>query len=299
MLEQATNLSFSRINVLSSCRQKYDYKYISHKERLEPIGDYLRIGKVVDMALLYAVGAEGMTIDNMIMANDQDFFLARDQQPKDIYLDEKNYHFCNGIWDARERLYNEMFGEYDDVELQSFLTITLIDKDSGECIADDDGREIPWVQYLDAYSAAKNTIFEVKTYSGNIDQTFLEHQFGGQTQIYSFSKKMQVGSIPLVKYIYIKKPTIRQKSKETIEEFYERMYEAGLNATIEIREVQYTEEEIDETMKYYFDFASAHLHAGPVRDRNSCYKWGSPCEYYGHCWKNQVKKQSSEDEEAA
>lgn len=288
MLEQAKHMSFSRLNVLSSCRMKYNYKYIEYRESPDPVPDFLNVGKIIDKALESAQKKEVRSFEDVL------------EEGKIDFLDEKWFHFCRGVWEKRRDLYEKVYG-FAEVELQTPVEIYILDKETGEMIANDEGKSIPFIGYLDARDKTKNIIYEVKTVSSGIDQTFIEHKFGGQTQIYDYALIEQEGlsEIPLVIYVYVKKPLIRKGKKETIEEFYKRMYEKGRDVDVEFREVNYTREELDETMAYYFDRISKDLYAEPVRDRNACWKFGNRCEYYNYCWKNQISSEPEKNENVA
>lgn len=287
MLDQAKHFSFSRLNTLSSCRMKYYHKYILKSARLEPAKDYFRVGRIVDEALK-AVSTGYIDGFHDFCANE-----------KIEFLEEKWEHYCKGIWEGRKELYSSVYGNRVNVDLQKDVNIYILDQVSGEIISDNEGNPMNMLGYLDAYHKESNTIFEVKTTSGGIDQLFIEHKFSGQTQIYAYSikKNDNLANLPLVIYAYIKKPMIKQKKDETSEQFFQRMYEAGLSAQVDFREVQYTEDEVNETMQFYYDRISSDINSKPVKDRNACFNFGARCEYYGYCWKNQINSEPIKKED--
>jgi len=91
MLNQADVLSFSRLNVLTSCAEKYNNQYILKRYHLEPFPDYFSVGGFVDRML------ESIKSERIVSFYD---FL---EENKISFLDQKWFHFCLGMWQDRKK----------------------------------------------------------------------------------------------------------------------------------------------------------------------------------------------------
>ena len=65
------------------------------------------------------------------------------------------------------------------------------------------------------------------------------------------------------------------------------MYEAGKNIEAEKRTMQFSEEEIMETVDYVMEVITNSLAVKPFKNRNECVQYGNQCAYYDHCWQAQ------------
>jgi len=276
MLNQAQIISFSRLNVLTSCAEKYRNQYILKLKRLEPMPDSMSVGKFIDQAL-GSVGSERIvTFDDFLSENGISF------------VDEKWLHFCKGIYFARRNLHKRIF-KGQKVKLQQPVIIELYDRDTGELLLNENDDPISLIGYLDAYNEKKKRIIEIKTVSKFSDEILKEYRLKGQTQLYTIGimSLYDLKKIPEVEYIFINKPSIRLKKKETEQEFFERMFAAGKEPEISAEIVQYSEKEIEETIIYFYDLVKHNLSAEPCKNRNSCLEYGNKCPYFGYCWKDQ------------
>ncbi len=274
-LNKLNHVSYSSINTLLGCSHRFHLRYIERIKPDEPIPDYMHVGRLVDRALASAVRKEPASIES-VMAEERVEF-----------ADPRWLYFCRGIWDARLDIAEEVFHGSKNIELQRAVHFDVIDKETGECIVNDDGNIIKALGYIDGYDSAVNKIIEVKTGDPSRLQ---EYAHGGQTQLYALGIMEELGvDIPDVEYVFIRKPKIRQKKNESDTDFFARMYEEGINVQVVHVPVVYERDSLTETARYIIDAVHNSVSMQPTKNRTECFQWGSKCEYYDRCWPNAYK----------
>jgi hypothetical protein len=133
----------------------------------------------------------------------------------------------------------------------------------------------------------RNKIIEVKT---GEPASIEEYAFAGQTQLYCLGIMQEYGvDIPEVEYVFIKKPQMRLKKTETLEEFYSRYYQAGCGLEIVRVPVIYEKQSLIETSNYLISVVQNNIQFNPTQNRNECIRFGNKCEYFPYCWPNAFK----------
>ena len=253
-IQQMDHISSSGLKTFLTCGEKFNKRYIENK-KYPVISDALNVGKIVDEALAQF---QDMTFDEIT----KDYF----------WVDAKWESYARGIFDNRAALIKKVFGDRAEfVNRQESIAVKINDKQAV-------------TGYLDGYDAELNVIWEVKTTSGVIESVLADYRWNGQTMIYSYAKMIETGVVPIVNYAFIKKPMIRIKSGESEEEFFERMYEAGTDAQVETRMVEYGADELKKYFEYFTQTFYQIEKAEPIKNRTACFNYGSQCEYYADCW---------------
>lgn len=276
-LQVRDHQSYSSIcSTFLTCTQKYYNRYV---EKVPVIwsADAMSVGKAVDLALAYA--GKVAAFDDVMKEN------------RIVFDNDKWYAYSLGVFAGRDKLYKRIFGDAV-VNLQESFSFPIVDKETGEIIQNITGM-------LDGHEANGGAIFEVKTVSKTDDGTINGYILNGQTEMYCHA--MQIGGeIPLVKYRFVQKPMIRQKKDETESDFLDRMIEAGKVAAENVvdRDIQYSLETVQEVIDNITDIIKNNLDAKPVKNRSNCIQYGSPCEYYQHCWKHPAVNLNNESEVA-
>lgn len=132
---------------------------------------------------------------------------------------------------------------------------------------------------------AQNAIVEHKTTSGNLDEYECGLERDEQLLTYFLANGCNTAY-----YTICKKPLIRQKANETIEDFGQRCFEWYADDTynkIRMVKVYRTDAEIEayqkETVKMFKIIAAAHKNNAFYRNTCNCNIWGRLCEYAPIC----------------
>lgn len=134
---------------------------------------------------------------------------------------------------------------------------------------------------------SKNYLFEHKTTSMNLEDGSYEynvHYNNDQVSNYLIANKK---NIPVI-YDVIKKPTIRQKQKETLEEYIKRCedwYDEDTEKKILVFEVYRTDEELAAQREFLINIAKEMKHGFIYPNHRSC-SIGSSCPFKGVCGNN-------------
>jgi CRISPR/Cas system-associated exonuclease Cas4 (RecB family) len=284
-LQKLNYVSYTSISALLGCSEKFDLRYIQHVQPIEPVPDYLHIGKVVDRVLLNAHLGHPETYDAFL------------NESKIEFVDRKWYHWCRGIWDGRDGFYNRVY-QGAPVMLQRAVHFNILDRETGEIVLNDRGDMMRALGFIDAYEESANRIHEVKTGDPKMIE---EYAHEGQTQLYCLGIMEELGvNIPEVEYHFVVKPRIRQRKNESEQEFYERMYNWGLFADAIHIPIKYDRESLIETARYLIDAVQHSVSQVPTKNRHECFKWGRKCEYFNVCWKHPfVMPEIKTEEDAA
>jgi CRISPR/Cas system-associated exonuclease Cas4 (RecB family) len=284
-MRQLEHVSFSSINTFLRCSEKFNLRYFEHLKTDEPIPDYFYVGRLVD-ACLETVHAKEI------------WGYAEILEKRGIaFSDPKWWHYGKGLWECRSVLYSHVFTGASDMHIQKPVIYDILNKETGEIIVNDKGRTLRAVGFLDAYDPDMNRITEVKT---GDKSRLMEYAFAGQTQLYCLGIVQEYGvGIPDVEYVFIKKPKIRQKKNESIEEFYARMFDEGRRPEVERIPVEYDASTLEETARYLIAVVQDNVEFAPTKNRNECIQYGNKCEYFNHCWPNAFKLPEIKNEEDA
>lgn len=135
--------------------------------------------------------------------------------------------------------------------------------------------------------AEDGSLVEHKTTSLNLDEYEYGLQWDEQMLVY-----MWLTGTTHIWYTIIRKPTIRQKTSETDEEFYNRMvewYDDDTDSKIRLLRLERTEEQITDCVKE-LNWTMDDIEALNTQDisrwsKNTCYcnHWGRRCEYANIC----------------
>lgn len=170
-----------------------------------------------------------------------------------------------------------IYPHFHVVEAEKWLEADLGNGDKLVGIADaiaDDG-------YLVEHKSTGQEITEQYEYNLLWDEQILAYMF--------MTEKRKVH------YTVCRKPTIRQKQNETVEEFYDRMvewYDTDTDSKIRLLEIERTCEEVEQfekelyAMLYEMKSAEANNQYSKVpyyRNTCHCNMWGRRCEYSSVC----------------
>lgn len=129
-------------------------------------------------------------------------------------------------------------------------------------------------------------LVEHKTTSLDIGESY-EYNLLWDEQILAY---MYMTGARKVYYTVCKKPTIRQRSNETDEAFYERMvewYDVDTEDKIRVMTIERTDEEVEQFVKDFQricdDMEEAEKSDNFYKCTNNCSQWGSRCEYSSIC----------------
>ena len=190
--------SHSRINCFKQCPQLYKYKYI---DKLIPLGADT---KQLSMGKAFHVGIENGSTDAALefLEKDKFFMSTESETDKTIVL-------------AMVEAFLKKFPEASTWEHEVYMTGKLLNE-----------QEDDFQVYIDALEEHENGyyIIELKTTS-RIDQTYIDKlDFNDQVnRYYYFAEKQLKKPILGIKYYVIKKPLLRQKMNETVDQFRQRV----------------------------------------------------------------------------
>lgn len=130
--------------------------------------------------------------------------------------------------------------------------------------------------------AEDGNIVEYKTTGIDLEQYEYNLQWDEQILAYMYLTDKRK-----IYYVIVKKPTIRQKKDETVEEFYDRMvrwYDEDTESKIKLLKIEKTDDDVAEFEDELMAIAHEMLHAGHYY-RNTCHcnMWGRRCEYSSVC----------------
>ena len=258
-------LANSQIQTWLDCRRYYKFAY---EDLLKPVetSPALRIGSAVHYGLRfhYLGHDDGLVrfYDNII-----ETLLATETMP-DIDSIETERCFCSNILNG----YRNCYADEKIKVLETEQAIkTEIDKNvwfAGkiDMIAETDGNK--W-------------LFEHKTTSNLENSYFNKLAIDPQVTGYLYLATQKYPDICGVVYNVIRKPSIRQKQNETIEEFYQRMRQDYLERPefyFQRREVVRNDKELSEFPEYVRNIAEEIRWNRGFFPRNT-----SQCNLYGSC----------------
>lgn len=268
--------SHSRINCFKECAKKYEYKYI---DNLEPIDD----NKALNIGKAFHRGIELNSVNDLAKELDED----------EYFSDEKN-ETNKIIALAMVESFLKKFPNHNEGNIQHEVHI-----ETNIC-----GNEKDFQIYADAIKEVEEGLIlrEYKTTS-KIDDLYLDKlEFNDQISRYCYViEKEYKKPVIAIEYYIAKKPLLRQKQNETIEQYRNRLVERLMedNNIVSIT-LQRTKEDIEdayEDLKY--DINNIKNTKRFTKNLSNCSVYGG-CPYMNLCCKRKdsmlLYKQRKEDD---
>lgn len=191
--------SHSRINCFKQCPKLYQYKYI---DRLEPLGADT---KALSMGKAFHTGVEHADVQACI-----------DYMNQDEYFMDQNTEIDKAICIAMVEAFIRKYPQCKNWIHEKHLTCNLTGGESDDFQLYIDGLE----KDRDGY-----WIIELKT-SSRVDDCYIKKlEFNDQISRYWHAAEENGYKILGVKYYVVKKPLLRQKQSETLQQFINRLVE--------------------------------------------------------------------------
>ena len=248
--------SHSRINCYKQCPQLFKYKYI---DKLVPLGADT---KALSMGKAFHVGIENCSSQAALeyMEKDEYFMSQESENDKVIVL-------------AMVDAFLKKFPEAKTWEHEKYLT--------GKMIKDDD-----FQLYIDGLEKHSNGyyIIELKTAS-KVDETYINKlDFNDQISRYYYMAEQNGYKILGVKYYVVKKPLLRQKQSESIEQFRQRLVDRIMEEdSIFYTEIKRTPEQIEDCIKdTIYDMQVIENTTRFTKNLTACSCYGN-CPYIDLC----------------
>lgn len=268
--------SHSRINCFKECPKKYEYKYI---DNLEPIDD----NKALNIGKAFHRGIELNSVDELAKELDED----------EYFSDEKN-ETNKIIALAMVESFLKKFPNHNEGNIQHEVHI-----ETNIC-----GNEKDFQIYADAIKEVEEGLIlrEYKTTS-KIDDLYLDKlEFNDQISRYCYViEKEYKKPVIAIEYYIAKKPLLRQKQNETIEQYRNRLVERLMedNNIVSIT-LQRTKEDIEEAYEdLKYDINNIKNTSRFTRNLSNCSVYGG-CPYMNLCCKRKdsmlLYKQRKEDD---
>lgn len=248
--------SHSRINCFKQCPMLFKYKYI---EKLVPLGADT---KPLSMGKAFHVGIENCSSQAALdyMNNDEYFMSQENENDKVIVL-------------AMVDAFLKRFPEAKTWEHEKYMTGKMIEDNDFQLYID--GLE----KHGDGYY-----IIELKTAS-RVDQTYIDKlDFNDQISRYYYMAEQNGYKILGVKYYVVKKPLLRQKQSESIEQFRQRLVDKIMEEdSIYYTLIERTPEQIDDCIKdTIYDMQTIENTTRFTKNLTACSCYGT-CPYIDLC----------------
>lgn len=248
--------SHSRINCFKQCPMLFKYKYI---DKLVPLGADT---KPLSMGKAFHVGIEKCSSDAALeyMEQDEYFMSQESENDKVIVL-------------AMVDAFLKKFPEAKTWEHEKYLT--------GKMIKDND-----FQLYIDGLEKHDDGyyIIELKTAS-KVDETYINKlDFNDQISRYYYMAEQNGYKILGVKYYVVKKPLLRQKQNETVEQFRQRLVDRIMeDDSIFYTEITRTPEQIEDCIKdTIYDMQIIENTTRFTKNLTACSCYGN-CPYIDLC----------------
>lgn len=248
--------SHSRINCFKQCPMLFKYKYI---DKLVPLGADT---KPLSMGKAFHVGIENCSSQAALdyMNNDEYFMSQENENDKVIVL-------------AMVDAFLKRFPEAKTWEHEKYMTGKMIEDNDFQLYID--GLE----KHGDGYY-----IIELKTAS-RVDQTYIDKlDFNDQISRYYYMAEQNGYKILGVKYYVVKKPLLRQKQSESIEQFRQRLVDKIMEEdSIYYTLIERTPEQIDDCIKdTIYDMQTIENTTRFTKNLTACSCYGT-CPYIDLC----------------
>lgn len=248
--------SHSRINCFKQCPMLFKYKYI---DKLVPLGADT---KPLSMGKAFHVGIENCSSDAALeyMEKDEYFMSQESENDKVIVL-------------AMVDAFLKKFPEAKKWEHEKYLT--------GKMIKDDD-----FQLYIDGLEKHKDGyyIIELKSTS-KVDETYINKlDFNDQISRYYYIAEQNGLKILGIKYYVVKKPLLRQKQNESVEQFRQRLVDRIMeDDSIFYTEIKRTPEQIEDCIKdTIYDMQVIENTTRFTKNLTACSCYGN-CPYIDLC----------------
>ena len=249
--------SHSRINCFKLCPKLYEYKYI---EKLVPLGADT---KALSMGKAFHTGIEHGSSDAALEFMEKDEYFMSQESENDKII-------CLAMVDA----FLKKFPEAKTWEHEKHLVGSMVDKDDFQLYLD--GLEKDGDGYW---------IIELKTAS-KIDETYVDKlDFNDQISRYYYMAKKEGLKIHGIKYYVVKKPLLRQKKNESVEQYRERLVERIMEEdSIFYTEIHRTPEQISECIEdTKYDIEVIKNTTRFTKNLCACSMYGTRCPYMDLC----------------
>lgn len=248
--------SHSRINCFKQCPMLFKYKYI---DKLVPLGADT---KPLSMGKAFHVGIENCSSQAALdyMNNDEYFMSQENENDKVIVL-------------AMVDAFLKRFPEAKTWEHEKYMTGKMIEDNDFQLYID--GLE----KHGDGYY-----IIELKTAS-RVDQTYIDKlDFNDQISRYYYMAEQNGYKILGIKYYVVKKPLLRQKQSESIEQFRQRLVDKIMEEdSIYYTLIERTPEQIDDCIKdTIYDMQTIENTTRFTKNLTACSCYGT-CPYIDLC----------------
>ena len=248
--------SHSRINTFKTCPMLFKYKYI---DKLVPLGADT---KPLSMGKAFHVGIENCSSQAALdyMNNDEYFMSQENENDKVIVL-------------AMVDAFLKKFPEAKTWEHEKYMTGKMIEDNDFQLYID--GLE----KHGDGYY-----IIELKT-AARVDQTYIDKlDFNDQISRYYYMAEQNGYKILGVKYYVVKKPLLRQKQSESIEQFRQRLVDKIMEEdSIYYTLIERTPEQIEDCIKdTIYDMQTIENTTRFTKNLTACSCYGN-CPYIDLC----------------
>lgn len=248
--------SHSRINCFKTCPKLFEYKYI---QKLVPLMDDT---KHLSMGKAFHVGIEKCSSDAALEYMEQDEYFMSEEGETDKVI-------VLAMVDA----FLQKFPEAKTWEHELYLTGNMVKDNDFQLYID--GLE----KHDDGYY-----IIELKTAS-RIDETYINKlDFNDQISRYYYIAEQNGYKIKGIKYYVVKKPQLRQKQSESVEQFRQRLVERIMEEdSIYYAEINRTPEQIKECIDdTKYDIETIEKTTRYTKNLTACSCYGN-CPYINLC----------------
>ena len=253
--------SHSRINCFKQCPKMFDYKYNKHLYKIEGDSDSLLLGKAFHRGIeLGDVGKLEQELDN-----NNDFLNEKAETNKVIVL-------------AMVEAFFNKFPKHNEGDIQHEVEIKTTFS----------GHE--FIMYADAIIDEPDGIVlrEYKTAS-RIDSTYIDKlKFNDQISRYCLAIENEYHKpVKRIEYYVAKKPLLRLKQNETLNQFRQRLVEKIMDdeESIQYFELDRTREQLDEELTdLVYDMDTINKTTHYTKNLSACSCYGN-CPYLELCMK--------------
>lgn len=253
--------SHSRINTFKQCPKMFDYKYNKHLYKIEGDSDSLILGKAFHRGIeLGDVGKLEQELDN------NNAFLNENAETNKVIVLAMVEAFFNKFPNHNE----------GDIQHEVEIKTTFGGHD--------------FIMYADAIIEEPTGIVlrEYKTAS-RIDSTYIDKlKFNDQISRYCLAIENKFGKpVKKIEYYVAKKPLLRLKKDETLEQFRKRLVEKIMDdeESIQYFELDRTREQLDEELTdLVYDMDTINKTTHYTKNLSACSCYGN-CPYLELCMK--------------